>query len=106
MGALEQFFSWQTLVLCLAIYVVTYVIRTMVESLWKQASENRFWRELFLPLGGIGNGALFGLLVPRFPWPEMLAGDTLNHIIYGSVCGLFSSFLYNRVKSWLNSKSE
>lgn len=106
---LSQFITWQMLfsfvLLSLGIYAMTLVIRTIVEVLWVNAKNNRYWREIFLPLGGIANGIILGALLSVFPLPELLSNHLSNRMIYGAVCGLFASFLYNRAKSWINSRS-
>lgn len=98
------FVNWQTLLLCLGICVITFVIRTIVETFWVDAKTNRFWRELFLPLGAICNGALIGAFAHMFPWPIAGISESLiAKLFYGAVCGMASGTVYSRFKSWLKS---
>ena len=90
--------------LCLSIYAVTLVIRSVVEGVWQKAKDNRYWREIFLPIGGIINGALLAGNLSFLPLPELLSAHVSNRILYGMVCGLFASFIYGRVKAWIKSK--
>ena len=103
---IEVFFSAQTLLLCLGVYVMTYVVRRVVETIVPGLQMNRYWREIFLPLGPIANGALLGLVMKTFVFPDLVNGSLSGRIVYGSVCGLFSAFMYNRVRSWLASKGD
>lgn len=100
----DTFVNWQTLVFCLGIYLITLVIRTFLETFWQKAKENRFYRELFLPLGAIVNGAIIGAIAHKFPWPAPgLTSSLLARCMYGAICGLVSSWVYGRFKSWINS---
>jgi hypothetical protein len=101
----DTFVNPQTVFLCLAIYVMTYVIRTVTESLWAGAKTNRYWRELWIPLGAIVNGTLLGFMAKTFVWPDMFSKTLAGRMAYGAICGMFSAFLYGRVRSWLASKS-
>lgn len=105
MGSLEALFSWQVIVICLAIFALVYVVRTIIEYKWPKVKENRFWREVFLPLAGIVSGVVIGAVAYVFPWPAGIGEHIVNRMIFGGVAGLFSSFVYNRVKSWLKSKT-
>jgi len=98
------FLSPQTVLVCLAIYVMTYVIRRIVETTWKEAATNRYWRELAVPLGPIVNGVFIGLVASKFVWPEMIGSSLSGRIMYGAVCGLFSAHLYNRIRAWTKAK--
>ena len=93
--------TFSTVILCLAIFVVTYFIRTVVESFWMGAKTNKYWTELALHLLPLVSGVILGIVLPVFPWPAILGTSTANHIIYSLVCGLFSGSVYNRVKFWV-----
>ena len=105
----SQFITWSTLFsfifFSLGIYAITLVIRSIVEALWVKAKNNRYWRGIFLPIGGIVNGAILGALLRFIPLPEMLSEHLSNRMLYGAVCGLFASFIYNRVKAWINNQA-
>jgi hypothetical protein len=100
----ETFVTPATIFVCLVAYVMTYVVRTLVQGLWPAVRANRHYNEVFLPLGPIVNGALLGLMVKTFMWPDMFNKTVASRMMYGAVCGMFSAFLYSRVRSWLASK--
>lgn len=102
----ELFFSPQTILICLGIYVITFVVRRVVETTWPKVKVNRYWREIFVPIGPIVNGAVLGYCMKAFTWPEMVGTSVGGRILFGSVCGLFSAFLYNRIRAWLKTKGE
>src|SRR3990167_10552256 len=101
---LNQFFSLNTIVLCLGIFALTFLARRVIETTWKGAVKNRYWREIFLPTSGIITGILLGWIATMFPWPQGLDSAS-GRILYGATAGLLSSFIYNRVKAWLKSKN-
>lgn len=96
-------FSLGTLsVLCLGIYAIVYCIRKIVENLWKSAPDNRYWRDLALPVLGILIGAVIGMVAKSFPWPDQFTTFSARALL-GAVCGMASSFVYGRFKAWLKS---
>ncbi len=102
----QVFVNPATLFVCLAAYVLTYVVRTFIEGVWIGAKENHYWNELFLPLGPIVNGALLGLAAKSFMWPDLANKTMLARMMYGAICGTFSALLYARVRSWVAAKAE
>lgn len=102
--ALAVFLSAQTLLLCLGTYVVTFVMRRVVEAFRPGIKASHFYRELFLPLGPIANGALLALALPSW-MPELVAGSCGGVMLYGAIAGMFSAFLYARVRSWIRAKT-
>lgn len=105
--AFQVFMSWQTAVLCLGIYVITYVIRTVLEFSFPNVKNSKWWTELFLPLGPIGTGALLGAFAVKFPWPVIIDGavqaELSARLMYGMICGLTSGWAYNRLRSWMKA---
>jgi len=100
----EIFLNWQTGVLCLGIYLMTYTIRKVVEVSWLGAMGNRFYREIFLPLGPIANGVLISFISKKFPWPEQVSHSTSARVMYAAIAGLASGWFYQRFRSFLKSK--
>lgn len=99
----EAFVNVQTILICLAIYVMTFVIRKVVEGAWKDAKEHRLWREVWLPIGPIVNGAALGLMAKTFVWPVVVHNSLSGRIMYGAICGVFSALVYSRIRSWAQS---
>lgn len=100
---LTAFVNPQTIVICLAIYLMTFVVRKLVEGFWKGAKNNRLWREVWLPIGPIANGALIGVLAKTFVWPDFVGTSLSGRIMYGAICGVFSALIYSRVRSFVQS---
>lgn len=101
---LSVFLSAQTVLLCLGTYVVTFVIRRLVETVRPQMKASHFYRELFLPLGPIANGALLAPAMPSL-LPALVAGSWAAVMLYGAITGVFSGFLYARIRSWIRAKT-
>jgi hypothetical protein len=101
----QTFFSAQTILLCLGVYVITFVCRRVTETVWPRVKFNRYWREIWVPIGPIFNGALLGLVLKTWVYPDAVGTSVGGRVLYGAVCGLFSAFLYNRIRAWLKSKT-
>lgn len=100
----ELFLNWQTAILCLGIYLLTYSVRKTIEVLWQGSAKNRIYSELLLPLGPIGNGVIIAIVAKQFPWPEPITHSTSARIMYGAIAGLASGWFYNRFRAFLKSK--
>jgi hypothetical protein len=101
----QMFFSAQTIFLCLGVYMITFVVRRVSETVWPKVRFNRYWREIFVPIGPILNGGLLALVMKTWVFPDVVGESLSGRVLYGSVCGLFSAFLYNRIRAWLKSKT-
>jgi hypothetical protein len=109
-------FNVQTIYLCLAIYVVTYFVRRLFEGTWRilvQQGEiqkgsvwGRVWGEVVVPVLPIIIGGALSFAAKTFVWPDFAVKTTLARVIYGCICGLFSAFIYNRIRGWLKSGHE
>lgn len=103
---LKAFFNFQTVIVCLAVYLMTFVIRKVLEGFWPSLKMNRLYREVWLPIGPICNGAFIGMFAKTFVWPAVIGTSLSGRIMYGSICGVFSALLYNRVRSFIQSKTD
>lgn len=99
----EAFVNPQTVTICLAVYILTFVVRKVIEGVWKNAKGSRLWCEVWLPIAPIANGAFIGVVARTFVWPAVVGTSLSGRIMYGAICGIFSGFLYNRIRSWLQS---
>jgi len=108
-------FNFQTVYFCLAIYVVTYLIRRVTEGTWgivvqrevrKSSIPNRIWAEIVVPILPILVGGGLSFAAKTFVWPDFTMKTKLARVIYGCICGLFSAFIYNRIRGWLKSKTD
>jgi multisubunit Na+/H+ antiporter MnhE subunit len=101
----------QTLFICLAIYVITYTLRSFIDVILNILKSkgiggqlfDRLWNEIFLAILPIIVGGILGLMAKTFIWPDITNGTQWGRIFYGAICGLFSSFVYNRVRAWISS---
>lgn len=106
-------FNVQTVYLCLAIYVITYLVRRLFEGTWSiliQQGEvksnsiwGRVWNEVVVPILPILIGGTLSFAVKTFVWPDFAVKTKLARVLYGCICGLFSAFIYNRIRGWLKS---
>jgi hypothetical protein len=112
----SSIFNVQTIYLCLAIYVVTYLIRRVFEGTWsiliqqgeakKGSVVGRVWGEIVVPILPILIGGGLSFAAKTFMWPDFAIKTKLARFLYGCICGLFSAFIYNRIRGWLKSKSD
>jgi hypothetical protein len=98
---LQAFVTWQTLLFCLGIALITYVVRTIVEATWKGATTNDLWNEVAVRLGPIFIGALVVFTSKTFPWPSQITGSKLAMMFYGGACGVASAYVYAAFRAWL-----
>ncbi len=106
-------FNVQTVYLCLAIYVVTYLVRRLFEGTWgilvqqgrikKGSVWGRIWGEVVVPVLPILIGGALSFAAKTFVWPDFAVKTKLARVLYGCICGLFSAFIYNRIRGWLKS---
>lgn len=109
----EAILNPQFIYICLSVYVVTYFVRRLTEGICKILVDSnkvkntalalRIWSEILLPILPVLVGGLMGLMAKTFIWPEITNGTRSGRIIYGAVCGLFSAFIYNRIRAWIRS---
>jgi hypothetical protein len=110
---LQVLLSWQFVLFGLAVAMVMYVFRLIVEYLAtvlkKDLTISKLWNELVLPVAPILLGALGAVLLKSFPYPGftpdahgiIARGD---RIIFGLVAGGFSTIMYRVIKSLLYQK--
>lgn len=97
---LEIFATWQTVVLALGIFVTTYVIRTLVQSFWKDWRHNVLYNELVLHLLPVAVALLVAIFAKKFPWPnEALLTSASARCFYACFVGLTCGLFYGRVRA-------
>lgn len=104
-SGLEIFTNWQTVALGLTIYVMTAAVRRIIETGRPGITHSKWWREVFLPLGPVGNGIILALVARAFPWPEPVAGNLSARVMYALVCGLGCGWLYGRFRGFFKQGS-
>jgi len=102
----NAFVNPQSVLLCLGVWVTTYIIRTVMEALWKRVADSLLWAELFVPLAPILLGGGLGFLMKTFVWPEFVGTSVIGRCVYGAICGVFSSLVYGRVRSFIAAVGE
>lgn len=99
----NQLFTVANLIFCLIVAVLVEIQRRVVEKLWKNAKTNKWWNELFLPLGPLGTGGLLAGLIAQYPYPENFS-SFWPRVFFGVVCGLASAHVYRIAKKLLKKK--
>lgn len=114
MMALEALLGWNFVAFSIAIYVVTMLVRRLVEFVSIQLRAVKYfadraevlqniWAELFLPFMPATIGLLGALLFKHYPYPtDMTSG--ISRGIFGLVAGLLSGVIYRVIKAGLKSK--
>jgi hypothetical protein len=110
---LQVLLSWQFVLFGLAVAMVMYVFRLIVEyiagAVKADLTKSKLWNELVLPILPIALGVLGGWLVTNFPYPGFTpnaAGIVArgDRLIFGLVAGGFSTMMYRVIKALLYQK--
>lgn len=119
-GVLSQFFSIQTIIFVLIVYIATAVFRKVVESLAPKVAYVfpdkwepwwvEFWHEWVLLAAPSVLGGLIAFFVDKYPYPEVFADSKAGVVFFGIIAGLacnntFKFFNYY-VKKFLPKKVE
>lgn len=110
-NVLQALLSWQFVFFALAIAAMTFVLKKVVEFAIDNQSiptgsmtkENRFWKELVLPISPVVMGAGAGFLAKMYPFPEGIESASAR-LAFGMVAGFLSGLVYRIVKGTLASK--
>jgi len=110
-NVLQALLSWQFVFFALAIAAMTFVLKKIVEFAIDSESiptgsmtkENRFWKELILPISPVVMGAISGVLAKMYPFPEGISSPSAR-LAFGMVAGLLSGLVYRIIKGTLASK--
>lgn len=101
------FVNPQTIIFVLCIYIMTFLGRRVVKVAWKGAEKNMIYNEILLPLGPIGNGMTLAFVVKEASFFPATFGDGLTtKAMYGAVCGLFSGWVYSRIRAVVKARLE
>ena len=100
---LEIFATWQTLMLGIGIYVLSFALRRVVETGWEKVKKNKWWNEVALPFTPIAIGILLALFAKKFPWPVPVKDSYSAKILYGLVCGVCCGWFYGRIRSFITA---
>lgn len=100
-NAFAIFTTWQTVALGLTAYVLTAVLRRVLETGNPHLLANRWWRNVLLPLAPVGHAILLAVFLKDFPWPEAVATSVSTRIMYALVCGIVCGWVYSRVRRFI-----
>lgn len=103
MEIFTELLAFPNLLFCVAIWIIVLIQRKIIAKIWKGAETNKWYREIFLPLGPIGTGMLLAAFVTTYPFPMGFVALG-PRIIYGMVCGLLSAHVYKMVRGFINKK--
>jgi hypothetical protein len=79
------------------VYVVTWIIRRMVEGFRPDVRLRPWWDKAILPILPPITGALAALAATSYPFPKFVE-STSARILYGLTLGFFSAWGYRAVK--------
>lgn len=104
---LQAILSWQFLIFCLAIFAITFVLRTIVEYFISNytsfTKEAKLWNQVVLPILPILIGAVSAVLAKQYPFPEDLHSIS-GRLAFGLVAGLSCGPVYKLYNALLSSK--
>lgn len=88
-----------SLLFCLGIYVVLFVLRRAVEWKWPAVrGKDTFWEDVALPSLPVLLGVLLAACIRNYPYPAII--QTLGgRIFFGMVCGFLSTWIYRLAKA-------
>ena len=96
----EVLANWQTLLLCMGIFVLAYIVRLVIQGIWKDWQKGRIYNNLVLHILPIVIGFCLAF-AKRFPWPTQIAGSFWARTLYCMVCGMVCGWVYARVRSFV-----
>jgi hypothetical protein len=110
-GILASFFSVETVVFCIVIWLAVLVTRRVVQAAAKKIAKIfpdkwepwwiEAWRHWMLPALPLVAGALMAFGIPAYPFPEVFAASATGRIFFGLVAGGASGYAYRFFKLYL-----
>lgn len=105
MDVINQFLTMPMMILCLVISVLVVAQRSIVEFINPKLENSKAWRDIWLPLGPAGTGALVTALLVKYPYPDVFAlSGVWGRVFCGIVCGLCSGLVYRLLKQFFTVK--
>lgn len=108
---LNNFLSVQTVIFCLIAYIITQIIRTLIEKIGNKVNlyiSNKVtkyiyetWRETFLPLIPLFIGGILAYKLDSYPFPVPFNTSISARIFYGIICGGASGFVYRFIRFYI-----
>ena len=100
---IDKFLTMPTMLFGVAVYLIVFMIRRVVETAWKPFTENKYWRDIVLPLLPALLGIALALACYKFPFPEGIKSKSAR-ALYGLVVGFFCSKFYRTAKVLIDRK--
>jgi hypothetical protein len=98
MDPFTSIFTWQFVIISLAIAGITYPVRLFAGFFAKTPRILQFWNDVALPTIPIIIGPTLTLAAVSFPFPNDLSIAS-SRMIWGVVAGMFSSVVYRLTKA-------
>lgn len=118
--AVTQLLTWGSVYLAVAVVIVTFFVRRIVEtavpSAKKKADENeagvtyettfaRWWNNVILYAVPVLTGSLLALAETALEWGWLAPQSLSGAFLYGGIVGWFSSFLYKVFRKVLKART-
>lgn len=101
--AISSVFSWNLLLFALGVFVITWVVRTIVEYFVTSAVGAKLWEKLVLPLLPVVVGTAIGFFAKMYPYPDGLT-TLVARLMFGGVGGMFSGLIFQVAKGMLKDR--
>src|ERR1019366_808165 len=95
---LENLINWQTVVFAITVYILVFLIRRIVEGIWKALVTNYYWNEIGLTVLPAIVGVTVAILFKSYPYPVHFTALG-GRVMFGLGCGFFSGWAYANVKA-------
>lgn len=99
---IEEVFSQGFVILALASYVITRIVRSIVEQIKPGSTSMTLWKKLLLPLISTMCGC--GLAMLSSVVPVGLDGTVVDRLIFGCIAGGFATVAYRAVAGFMKKK--
>lgn len=100
---LSVFLSWQFIMFSLGIYVITWMMRTLLEYKFPKIIVNKFYSEIVLPFTPVIVGAMVAFFATQYAYPPGISALS-GRLVFGATTGMFSGLIFRVIKSMLKSK--
>lgn len=94
----EKMINWQIILFCFGIYIMTFILRRIVEGAFKRVTAWNWWDVLlhvFPPFLGV----VVALAFTKYPYPDVIvAAGWQGRLFYGLGTGFFSGWGYKLFK--------
>jgi hypothetical protein len=103
-NALTNFFTTQTMIFCLIVYLIVQFFRSSVHFIYTKLENHLpkvadtfledMWNEFILPVAPILTGCLIAYFVKNYPYPDTFTKTTQSRVFFGGVAGISCGHVY------------